>query len=149
MSDSGRIVCILGGYGIFGGRVAQALALDTSLMQGSTAQARTVNLPTVRLADDAPRWLSTDAHTPLWDVTTTDSIQGDGSAPLNVYLRIPPDLYYGQTKNLSLHLDYRYNGEPLAPGDGVPQPLRWLTFTEKLISLKRGRREPEGGKGSG
>jgi cellulose synthase (UDP-forming) len=98
---------------------AQALALDTSLMQGSTAQARTVNLPTARQADDAPRWLSTDAHTPLWDVTTTDSIQGDGSAPLNVYLRIPPDLYYGQTKNLSLHLDYRYNGEPLAPGSNI------------------------------
>jgi saccharopine dehydrogenase-like protein len=28
MSDAGRIVTILGGYGIFGGRVAQALALD-------------------------------------------------------------------------------------------------------------------------
>ena len=28
MSDTGRIVSILGGYGIFGGRVAQALALD-------------------------------------------------------------------------------------------------------------------------
>jgi hypothetical protein len=28
MSESGRIVTVLGGYGIFGGRVAQALALD-------------------------------------------------------------------------------------------------------------------------
>jgi cellulose synthase (UDP-forming) len=29
-------------------------------------------------------------------------------------MRVPPDLYYGQKQNLSLHLGYRYNGIPIS-----------------------------------
>ena len=43
-------------------------------------------------------------------------MQGDGTAPLNVYFRIPPDLYYeAGGPNPRLHLVYRYNSIPIGP----------------------------------
>ena len=42
-------------------------------------------------------------------------LQGDGSGPVSVYMRLPPDIYLeGEPQNLSYHMDYRYNGIPLA-----------------------------------
>ena len=51
-------------------------------------------LPDKRQPDDAPRWARTDQPIALWDYATADQLQGDGSAPLNVYFRIPPDIFY-------------------------------------------------------
>jgi cellulose synthase (UDP-forming) len=73
-------------------------------------------MPEPRGVDDAPLWLPTDRLSPLWNYGTADTLAGDGSAPLPVYLRVPPDLYYGETANLQLHLNYRYNAAPLADG---------------------------------
>ncbi len=43
-------------------------------------------------------------------------MQGDGTAPLNVYFRIPPDIYYPtEGPNTRLHLVYRYNSIPIGP----------------------------------
>jgi cellulose synthase (UDP-forming) len=56
----------------------------------------------------------------LWDYTSAEELQGDGSGPLNVYFRIPPDIYYGATansdrSNAALYLAYRYNSVPIGP----------------------------------
>lgn len=69
-----------------------------------------------REPDDAPRWLSTDPNhiTHIGDIAQTGDLQGDGSVPVGAYMRIPPDLYYGASQNLSYHMSYRYNGIPLA-----------------------------------
>ena len=42
-------------------------------------------------------------------------MQGDGSAPLAVNFRIPPDIYYGDRPNALLRLGYRYNSIPIGP----------------------------------
>ena len=44
-----------------------------------------------------------------------DQLQGDGSAPLNVYFRIPPDIFYSDRPNATLRLAYRYNSIPIGP----------------------------------
>jgi cellulose synthase (UDP-forming) len=41
-------------------------------------------------------------------------LQGDGAVPIGIYLRLPPDLYFGAQQNLALHLGCRYNPIPLA-----------------------------------
>jgi cellulose synthase (UDP-forming) len=92
---------------------AQALAMGKVLLQGDTAQISQFALPAAREADDAPLWMKTDRITPLWDYATTE-LQSDGSAPVAVYTRVPPDLYYGERKTLQLHTDYRYNAIALA-----------------------------------
>jgi cellulose synthase (UDP-forming) len=42
-------------------------------------------------------------------------LQGDGSGPLNVYFRIPPDIFYSERPNAVLHLVYRYNSISIGP----------------------------------
>ncbi len=46
-------------------------------------------------------------------------MQSNGSAPIPVYFRVPPDLYYGETQNLNLRVDERYNARPLADGSAL------------------------------
>ena len=71
-------------------------------------------MPAPRKPDDAPRWLSTEKITPIGDIAQTSSFDSDGTNPVAVYLRLPPDLYYGAQRNLGFHLGYRYNGIPIS-----------------------------------
>jgi cellulose synthase (UDP-forming) len=95
---------------------AQGLVMTHSeLSQGPVAQIRPPSKLPAHVADDAPRWLSTDHITTVGDITQNQGdLQGDGSVPVNVYMRLPPDLYLEPLNNLSYHMDYRYNGIPLA-----------------------------------
>jgi cellulose synthase (UDP-forming) len=76
-------------------------------------------LPAPREPDDAPRWLRTDQLTSLWALSSEQGLQSDGSRPLPVYFRVPPDLNYGETQNLNLKLTYRYNPKAVANGSAV------------------------------
>jgi cellulose synthase (UDP-forming) len=97
-------------------KAAQALAGQEGMLQGSSTHVEDFKMPSPRSADDAPRWMSTDVNrpTPFWDYTTQEELQGDGTVPLPVYYRLPPDLYYGERNNLTLELNYAYNSIPLA-----------------------------------
>jgi len=90
--------------------------------QGPQASVLSLVLPAARSPDDAPRWLSTDKDRTLNIGQMTSSgnppgdLQGDGSVPLSLTFRLPPDLDFGDQRNLPFHLSYRYNGVPLAAG---------------------------------
>ncbi|HEY3704596.1 MAG TPA: cellulose biosynthesis cyclic di-GMP-binding regulatory protein BcsB, partial [Terracidiphilus sp.] len=94
---------------------AQALAMQSSLLQGPQVSIDRLALPSKMAADSAPRWAQTDRKIALWDYSTNENLQGDGSAPLNVYFRIPPDIYFADRPNSILHLSYRYNSIPIGP----------------------------------
>jgi cellulose synthase (UDP-forming) len=93
---------------------AELLVLQTPTLQGAQVSGTIKAKPAARQPDDAPRWLSTDHVTTFGDIVESGNLQGDGSVPIGAYLRLPPDLYYGSRENLKLHMDYRYNGIPLA-----------------------------------
>jgi cellulose synthase (UDP-forming) len=93
---------------------AQALAAQQSVLQGGSIHISSFKLPAARLPDDAPRWLPTDRIVPFWNYTTQDTLQGDGTVPIPVYVRVPPDLYFGDRADISLKLRYAYNSIPLA-----------------------------------
>jgi cellulose synthase (UDP-forming) len=95
-------------------QAAQAVSLQQSFLQGASMHIPEMDLPKVRSLNDAPRWLSTEKITPMWDLVQGETLQGDGSVPIGVYLRVPPDLYYGERRDITLRLDYRYNGIPLS-----------------------------------
>ncbi len=95
---------------------ARAVATGNLMLQGASIRIPNYQLPQPRKADDAPLWLKTDNISPFWDYSGNPQLQSDGSGPLPVYLRLPPDLYYGDQRDLPLHLDYRYNAIPLANG---------------------------------
>ncbi len=94
---------------------ARAVAMHSDLLQGSTATISNLVLPAASKADDAPRWARGDHTVQLWDYASADTLQGDGSAPINVYFRIPPDLFFVQRPNAVLHTVYRYNSIPIGP----------------------------------
>ncbi|MDE1178437.1 MAG: cellulose biosynthesis cyclic di-GMP-binding regulatory protein BcsB [Edaphobacter sp.] len=93
---------------------ALGLALQRDLLSGDTTRIASLKMPAQRQPDDAPRWLSTDRDTPIGEIAQTIDLQGDGSVPMRIYMRVPPDLYYGQKQYLTFHLGYRYNGIPIS-----------------------------------
>jgi cellulose synthase (UDP-forming) len=96
-------------------RAAQSVALHSDMLQGAQATIDALRLPEKQQPDGAPRWARTDHTVALWDYATADQLQGDGSAPLNVYFRIPPDIFYSERPNAVLKLVYRYNSIPIGP----------------------------------
>ncbi len=93
---------------------AMALTLQRDVLQGDQMRIANLKPPAPRQPDDAPRWLSTDGITHLGDIAQTGDLQGDGAVPIRAYMRVPPDLYYGNHQNLSFHMNYRYNGIPIS-----------------------------------
>ena len=112
----GKVLIIAGDDGIQLVTAARSLALENNLLQGPPSRSRIFNSrrsPGRRRATLAAGQIG--PH--LSGITLIDkSLQSDGSGALPVYLRIPPDLYFGDTTTLPLHLDYRYNAIPLAAG---------------------------------
>jgi cellulose synthase (UDP-forming) len=95
---------------------AQAVALHSDMLNGAESAINDFKLADPRKPDDAPRWAQTDQSIALWNYATAEQLQGDGSAPLPVYFRIPPDIYYsGRDENATLRLSYRYNSIPIGP----------------------------------
>jgi cellulose synthase (UDP-forming) len=99
---------------------AQALALGANLLNGAQSTIPNLELPSQRVADDAPRWAHTDQKISLWETATAEQLQTDGTAPLNVDFRIPPDLYIdtpfnSDRPNAILRLFYRYNSVSIGP----------------------------------
>jgi cellulose synthase (UDP-forming) len=100
-------------------KAATALTLGGGFLQGPQVNVPPMTAPAPRKPDDAPRWLSTDRDKQtsvgnIGQTSQTGDLQGDGSVPVAVYMRVPPDLYYGSVENLAFHLSYRYNGISLA-----------------------------------
>jgi cellulose synthase (UDP-forming) len=85
------------------------------MLAGAQATIDNLKLPDKQQPDGAPRWARTDQTIALWDYATADQLQGDGTAPLNVYFRIPPDIFYSERPNAVLKLVYRYNSIPIGP----------------------------------
>ena len=112
----GKVLIIAGEDGSQLVTAARSLAIENNLLQGRTVQISDFQMPPARQADDAPLWLRTDGVSPFWNYSVDNALQSDGSGTLPVYLRIPPDLYVGDTSTIPLHLDYRYNAVPLAAG---------------------------------
>ncbi len=94
---------------------AQAVALHSEMLAGGQSAIQTLQLPDKRKPDDAPRWARTDQTISLWDYATAQQLQGDGTSPLTVYFRVPPDIYYTDKPNALLKLVYRYNSVPIGP----------------------------------
>jgi len=112
----GKVLVIAGANADQALVAAQAVALHSDMLNGADTAISNLRLPDRRKPDDAPRWARTDQSIALWDYTTADQLQSDGSTPLPVYFRIPPDIYYqGREPNAKLVLDYRYNSIPIGP----------------------------------
>lgn len=101
----------------------------TKSFTGDTEEAAAFTLPPARAKDDAPRWLPLSPSAQLAPCSADSSLQTDGSTPVPVYFHLPPDLFYGETQQLVLHLNYRYDAHFIALGSALR-----ITMNGKLIS---------------
>lgn len=110
-----KVLIVMGDSGDDLVNAARALALQRNMWQGSQVSVSFKALPK-SLPDDAPRWLPTDTKDPvnIGRIMNTGDLQGDGSVPVGVYFRIPPDVINYAPANIPFHLEYRYNPVPLA-----------------------------------
>jgi len=92
---------------------------QTAKEQGETRRIDGFQLPAARKLNDAPRWLSTERLMPIATDDSGTKMETDGSRPVPVYFRVPPDLHPGETQSLMMHLNYRYNALPLLPGSAL------------------------------
>jgi len=58
----------------------------------------------------SPRWLASDKPASIGTYTTADRLQLRGSGSINVYFRLPPDLFLPAQQSIPLRLNYEYSG---------------------------------------
>jgi cellulose synthase (UDP-forming) len=61
-------------------------------------------------AYQAPRWLKTDQPALIGTYTTEDRLKLQGAGSIDVYFRLPPDLYLKWRQTVPLRLAYAYGG---------------------------------------
>jgi len=116
----GKVLVIAGANADQALVAAQAVALHSDMLSGAQTSIDSLQLPAPRKPDDAPRWARADEHIALGKYAAADQLQSDGSAPLNVYFRIPPDMFYnGREPNAKLILRYRYNSISVGPSSSI------------------------------
>jgi len=131
---------------------ARSLALMTIAHPGPGATAPQLGesvrlgdfpLPEPRKPDDAPRWLTTEKLTSLWSYSSEQAMQSNGSTPIPVYFRVPPDLYYGETQNLNLRIASRYNAGAVAAGSALRMYLNGSLVNEAPLPPGQGFAEKQ------
>ncbi|SFF53094.1 cellulose synthase subunit [Fontimonas thermophila] len=100
-------------------QAALALVLGQAVMTGDTVRVTAVDPGEPRPAYDAPRWVRTDRPVRLADLVDDPSelqVQGRAPRPININLRLPPDLLTWNRSGVPVDLKYRYT--PPATADG-------------------------------
>jgi cellulose synthase (UDP-forming) len=85
--------------------IAQTLAVGRKF-SGDTADVAPAPPPPERQVGDSPRWVQTTKPSSLWSYTQTNELSTNGSQPIISYVRIPPDLYFGDQDSVKLRLQY-------------------------------------------
>jgi len=101
---------------ISGDRTDELLAAARTLVTRNNYQShtdsvhvRSANLP-VHAEYAAPRWLTTDKAATIGTYTTAEHLQLKGSGSINIYFRLPPDLFLPAQESIPLRLNYGYSG---------------------------------------
>jgi cellulose synthase (UDP-forming) len=93
---------------------ARAFALERYSGDNDSSLLSISDLPAPRVPYDAPRWLDTTREVRLAEAMPESALQVKGSGAVNLYFRLPPDLYYGTRDTVPFYL--RYKSTPLARG---------------------------------
>jgi hypothetical protein len=145
-----KILIVAGGDGDQALIAAQAVAsAQRHAGRGDWPASTASNCRPSRKPDAAPRWARTDQKIALWDYASSDQLQGDGTAPLNVYFRIPPDIFPADRPNAVLKLVYRYNSIPIGPISSLQVRINNAFLGSTPADSRAGSFAKDGDRGSG
>ena len=125
-------------------QAVEGLVLGNAVLTGNNASIAAVTYSR-RAAYDAPRWVRTDRPIKIGElVEGPDQLQGQGVAPMpmNVHLRLPPDLFTWNKAGVPVDLHYRYTA-PAERDNSV------LTVSINNQLLRSYRLPPESDSGAG
>jgi len=89
---------------------ARALATSARIQEHApVVAARDIPLP-ARDEYDAPRWLKTNAPAPIGMYTSADRLTLRGAGSIDIYFRLPPDLFLAARQSVPLELKFAYAG---------------------------------------
>lgn len=107
----GKLLLILGRNTEELREAAVAVATGTATLSGPVVTFKTLRHLTPRKPYDAPRWVPLDRPVLFGELAGPDRLQVRGHAPgpIDIDLRIPPDLFFWDSKGVPLDLKYRYS----------------------------------------
>jgi cellulose synthase (UDP-forming) len=106
----GKVLVVMGNSGEELLTAARALALQQFVRSGDSSTITDFRPAPPLSPNTAPRWLRTDRPAPIADYASQDQLQVYGTGAVDIYFRVPPDLYFGDKETIPLHLKYRYGG---------------------------------------
>ena len=110
MDPYGKLLAIIGRDSAELLRAARALAAQQPSVSGDVAVVADFEMPAPRAIYDVPRWISVDRPALLTDLAKGKDLAIYPDAGLEVYFRLPPDLYYGPQAYVPLDLRYSATG---------------------------------------
>jgi cellulose synthase (UDP-forming) len=107
----GKLLIVTGDHSADLLQAARSLSSDSQLLRGATVYPPKIQLP-ARQAYDAPRWLQADKPFAIGSYTTDERLKLQGTGSINLYFRLPPDLFLRARQSVPLLLKYQYSGTP-------------------------------------
>jgi cellulose synthase (UDP-forming) len=90
---------------------ARSLTSESQTLRGAN-----VHTPIIRVvakhAYDAPRWLQADKPFAIGSYTTDERLKLQGTGSINLYFRLPPDLFLRARHSVPMVLKFQYRGTP-------------------------------------
>jgi cellulose synthase (UDP-forming) len=90
---------------------ARALTSASWLPHVDNLPSRSNPLP-ARPEFEAPRWLRAEKPSAIGSYTTDEHLKLQGTGSINLYFRLPPDLFLRARQSVPLSLKYQYGGVP-------------------------------------
>jgi len=90
---------------------ARTLAAATWFPRVDNLRASAIQMPSLQ-AYTAPRWLQSDAPSAIGTYTTDARLKLRGTGSIDLYFRLPPDLFLRARQSVPLLLKYEYGGAP-------------------------------------
>ncbi len=108
----GTVLALIGSDGKDLKKAAQALALGVYAEDGALSEAPDLTLPEPAERDAAPRWLDPSEPILFTQIADESDLHVFADSSLDLFVRTPPDLYYGSVRRLPLKLRYRVRDLP-------------------------------------
>jgi cellulose synthase (UDP-forming) len=90
---------------------ARSLTSENQTLRGASVHTPGIRV-SVRQAYDAPRWLQADKPFAIGSYTTDERLKLQGTGSINLYFRLPPDLFLRARQSVPMDLKFQYGGTP-------------------------------------
>jgi cellulose synthase (UDP-forming) len=107
----GKLLIVTGDHSEDLLEATRSLTNDSQMLRGASFYTPIIQVP-ARQAYDAPRWLQSDKPFAIGAYTTDERLKLQGTGSINLYFRLPPDLFLRARQSVPMLLKFQYRGTP-------------------------------------